>query len=162
MHRSQLWHRVEFRDESSRGERLHSRQVRKVAGEIVVRVADYRVVRALAGCGRHCATLFTPRANGFNRCKTGSLGDFDLLVRPSSYAFQYSGMAISLPAGSPGRFARTQISCSPCEDEKPTKSGRVSFSRQAMRHVSPQGRPPKGMGRSIVSPANWCASFCTP
>ena len=109
MHRSQLWHRGESRDESSRRERPHSRQVQKVVGEIVVRIADYRVVRALAGCGRHCATLFTQRANGFNRCKTGSLGDFDLLVRPSSCAFQCSGMAISLPAGSPGRFARTLL-----------------------------------------------------
>ena len=44
---------------------MHSRQVQKVAGDAerssqlpFVRVAHYRVVRALAGCGRHCAILF--------------------------------------------------------------------------------------------------------
>ena len=44
---------------------MHSRQVQKVAGDAerssqlpFVRVAHYRVIRALAGCGRHCAILF--------------------------------------------------------------------------------------------------------
>ena len=50
---------------SSRGVRMHSRPVRKVAGGAerssqlpFVRVAHYRIIRALAGCGRHCAILF--------------------------------------------------------------------------------------------------------
>ena len=45
-----------------------------------VRIVDYRVVRALAGCGRHCATLITQQTNGFNRCETESLSAFDLQV----------------------------------------------------------------------------------
>ena len=44
---------------------MHSQQVQKVAGDAerlsqlpFVRVAHYRVARALAGCGRHCTILF--------------------------------------------------------------------------------------------------------
>ena len=59
-----------------------------------VRIAVYRVVRALAGCGRHCATLFTQQRNGFNRFETESLSAFDLQVTPFSFAFLYSGIAI--------------------------------------------------------------------
>ena len=75
-----------------------------------VRIADYRVVRALAGCGRHCATLIYQQTNGFQPLRDRILERLLLAGDSFSYAFQYSGIAIFLclfPWRRPSRGVRT-------------------------------------------------------
>ena len=82
-----------------------SRQVHKVARDAEwsfaapfrqnLELLVNRPARARAGCGRHCATLISQQKNGFSRCETESVGDFDLQLGPFSQAFSNCSVAIS-------------------------------------------------------------------